>query len=111
MAVYYRYHDISGGIHLQECPVVKTTRCGVWVKEYDGHCAEKKFICNTWAKRYAYPTIEEAKQSFIRRKQRQVAILGSQLKYAKEAIRRAESGEWNSNEEFVLWADAPEFTL
>ena len=102
MTVYYRYYDMNGGIYLQECPVVKKTRCGVWVLEYDSTAAPRHFVNNSTLKRYAYPTKEEAQQSFMARKRRQIGILGAQLRNASEALRRAEAGDWSNEEPLVL---------
>ncbi len=64
--------------------VVKRTPQGVWLDTGD---IEPKLVLNCWNKRYACPTIEEAKASFIARKRRQILLAESTIRRAKEAMR------------------------
>lgn len=88
--VYYRYvdpEDREYPIVLLKVPVISHTPKGVWVKEFPwwvGDDAPKKFVNNSTTKRYAYPTIEEAKAAYLARKKRQVMILSGQLQFAQE---------------------------
>lgn len=86
----YRVH-----INLQVFVCVRTTPKGVWlIPEYDLWSWEngqrdyvsKKFVLRAARKKYACPTIEEAKISFLRRKERQVEILTARLEWAQRAL-------------------------
>lgn len=86
--VLYRY-DIKymySGIHefkLNEYPVIKETRCGVWIDiDYD----RKKFINLHAHKKWACETEEEALEQFKHRKLRQIKILNGQLDFARIAL-------------------------
>lgn len=61
--------------------VIRTTRCGEFV-DYFGL---EKYIGRAWAKKFAYPTIEEAWESYKRRKARQITILRARLNRAESA--------------------------
>lgn len=70
---YYRYdyYNIEGGtvsVYLCEYEVVKQTPKGVWV----GFFGDKHFVLNESRKKFAWPTKELAKESFIIRKKRQI---------------------------------------
>jgi hypothetical protein len=70
-------------IELRKYVVVRETLKGVWIdKPFFG----EKFILNSARKRFAYPTKEEAWESFKRRKRRQMAIVMQQLVCAKVAL-------------------------
>ena len=104
--VWYRFEDFrtaywnpwdedahgpsSCAIRLMEFKVVKTTPKGVWLSRKSGlddfTDSYKRFVRRDAVKRYACPTIQEAKESFIARKERQVGILSAQKKHAKQAI-------------------------
>lgn len=101
--VYYRYEERifgsmdefnqkinveSGRLILHHFSVIKETPCGVWIKLYsdniNGIC--KKFILTNARKKYACPTIEEARESFMARKQRQIIIYKQKLERARIAL-------------------------
>ena len=67
--------------------VVKRTPQGVWLDIGD---IDLKLVLNHWNKRYACPTIEEAKASFVARKRRQIRLAESTIARAKEAMRYME---------------------
>jgi hypothetical protein len=77
--VYYRFdastwgNDIS--IFVSRLSVVARTRCGVWLGHYEH---KDHFVLNGTGKRYAYPTIEAAWDSYQRRKTRQLGFLSAQ---------------------------------
>jgi hypothetical protein len=99
--IFYRYeHSTSGGygrdmdgeiipniypltIHLElrKFFLIKETTKGYWIGY--NRLQKYKWISKTSKKRFAYPTIEEAKINFIKRKESQIKILTSQLKVAK----------------------------
>tara|TARA_R100001086_G_C11683406_1_gene216429 strand:+ start:75 stop:431 length:357 start_codon:yes stop_codon:yes gene_type:complete len=54
-------------------PVLRETPCGVVIDHY----GEEKFINNNWNKRWAYPTMGEARASYKARKRRQIRILAA----------------------------------
>ncbi len=106
---WYRFEDyrVSGGINefgepdgpsyteirMREFQVTKYTPKGVWLHGagWDGG---KKFVLRDARKRYACPTIEEAGESFLARKKRQLSILISQSQSVREAINKFEGKEF-----------------
>lgn len=63
--------------------VIKETPKGVWIdRPYD----KKKFINLSHRKKWACPTIEQAKESFVKRKEAHIRILLEQLKTAQEGL-------------------------
>lgn len=93
---WYRYEDVryaapldeydepSGpgrlSVELRKYAVVKHTPCGV---RLDIGC----FVSKTSKKRFAHATLEEARESFIARKERQASIYQARVNRADEAIR------------------------
>lgn len=97
-AVLYRYREqqIDGftgnkpvnavkamRLYLDSYPVIKTTPCGCWIDRGYGY---KKFVNLNSRKKWAHESIEDAMQSFIARKESQVAILRHQLLKAESAL-------------------------
>jgi hypothetical protein len=107
--VYYRFEDrlesiggydhlgewVSDGsrtvVHLNAYPVIRRTPKGVWIRDIGG---DSRFICDNWTKRYALPTVEEAKRSFIKRKERQAGIYEARARTAREAITLANANRY-----------------
>lgn len=107
--VYYRFddylesiggYDIHGEwescgsrtvIKLQSFPVLNQTPKGVWIRDWGG---EKRFICHNWTKRYALPTVEEARHSYLKRKERQASIYEARARNAREAIALIEANKY-----------------
>ena len=104
--VLFRYVDywFCGDEFATECrpeiysyAVEKVTAKGVWVRDENrgGYDAKAKkwgklrFFLSGATKRFAYPTKEEALDSYVQRKKRQVRILSSQLDDAKELLQQA----------------------
>ena len=92
---YYRYEEMYFGdgtarIYLVEFDVARETRCGVWIRTSIG---DERFVING-RKRYAWPTIEEARRSYLCRRRKQVDILERQLVRAKACLAAARKGEW-----------------
>lgn len=95
---YYRYESIryaapvdefdnpcgTGRIDflVREYPVIKKTAQGVWIDVY----GKKRFVLSNTNKKFAAPTIEAARESFIARKNKQVKILKAQLDMALETL-------------------------
>lgn len=73
---------------MRQYKVIKLTPKGVWLCEVIGDfmSPDQRFVRRTARKRFACPTIEEATESFIARKQRQAKILTSQARRALRAI-------------------------
>lgn len=82
-------------VHLEKYSIVKETKCGVWIDvSYSLYgvgdivpLSNCKFVNLKCRKKYGCLTIEEAKESFIARKNRQIRILSYQLEDAQEALR------------------------
>jgi hypothetical protein len=66
-------------LYVNSLRVTRHTPCGV-------RLADGSWCSNTSVKRYAYPTIEEAMNSFKCRKIRQIAILSHRLDKAKAEL-------------------------
>lgn len=97
-ATYYRYEAITytNGVSLycEEYKVIKVTPKGVWISNYfyDGEFYTwKKFILLDAKKQWACDSKVKALCSFIKRKERQTAILLSQLDKASSALEIARS--------------------
>lgn len=100
-ACYYRYYDtlysngtdefgdaLPGGhmeVQLMTIPVLKATKCGAWIGWSE---SDKRFINNSWTKRWACPTIKEAQESYIARKKREIALYQGRINYAQEALQK-----------------------
>lgn len=84
-----RYTDQQLMLVRYEYPVLKITRCGVWLDIY----GQARFVLLTARKRYACPTEAEALASYHTRKKRQVKILSAQLRQAETARILTKEGE------------------
>lgn len=82
-----------------EYEVIKETRCGYWIADYPQKDPDKaikdkwtwtKWVSKGGKKRYAYPTKEEALESFIIRKHRQVGHARRHLDFAEKSLKQAE---------------------
>lgn len=96
---WYRYEDVmyaapvdeygySTGagrlsVELHKYAVVKHTPCGVWLDI-------GRFVKKDARKRFACPTKEAARESFIARKERQAAIHQARANRASNAIKQIE---------------------
>ena len=65
--------------------ITKRTPCGAWIFLH-GWNDEKKFVNLKATKKYACETIEDARQSFIARKKRQIRILTARLNDANDFL-------------------------
>jgi len=76
--LYYRYITNSSYMPaLVKCRYIKSTPKGVWV--YDTYGMSTKWVSNTSKKRFCYPTIDEARKSYLARRMRRLVILRTQL--------------------------------
>ena len=73
----------SMDIMLRKYPVIKYTPKGVWL---DLSFNDHRFVLIGARKRFACPTVEEAKVSFIARKRRQASIYRARMNSAEKAI-------------------------
>lgn len=85
-------------VELNSYPIRKETTCGWWI-----HNDKPKFVLKGTGKRFAYPTKEQAKESFLRRKQMQIAYAQQTIDLAKAAIARI-----NSEQLGCRWYDGKE---
>ena len=85
-AAYDPWSDTLGPSHvkvyLHEYPIINYTPKGVWINDY----GNRKFVLSSGRKRFAHPTKEEAKASFIARKIRQAEIYRARVQDAETAI-------------------------
>lgn len=77
-------NDYVVRVALIEYKIVKTTPKGAWISRLEG--MPPRLVLMGSKRPFACSTIAEAKESFITRKQSQIAILRSQLGDAKEAL-------------------------
>jgi hypothetical protein len=89
--IYYRIVDrTENGKHfmaLEEWPVVSRALKGAWVRHfYDHEGYRKKFCLDGEGKRWAYPTIEAARESFIIRKKRQIKHCQNSIDRAQDTL-------------------------
>lgn len=110
---WYRYVDVqyAGGtdqwgdplpeagpvkVHLEQFRVEKHTPKGVWLSGIDvrdchgGHHPSWRFVRLDTNKRFACPTIAEARESFLARKRRQIQIHTARIRRAEKAMREME---------------------
>jgi hypothetical protein len=97
--LFYRYENNQDhtGTKITEYKffLLRETKCGYWIcPDYmfsytePDHERMKKWISKTTRKRYAYPTKEEAKNSFIARKKMECLLLMHRLKCSKNSLRQ-----------------------
>lgn len=78
------------GVALRRCFIEKETPKGWWVRKvmFDNYTKDDKhFVLKKARKRYAYPTIPEAMESYRRRKEKQIRILARQLAQTKRRLK------------------------
>lgn len=97
--VWYRYEDRLSGddwgtyvnVNLRQFEVVRETPKGVWLRLYEySDMSPLRFVLRESRKRYACPTKEQAMESFLARKRKQMRILKQKLQHVEEAIQIAE---------------------
>lgn len=85
-------HDyISYELILYKFPIDRKTPEGVWILD---KLLEPKFIRDSWKKKYAHPTIEEAMESYKARKIRQIEINNLWIYKANVGLDLMEKREW-----------------
>lgn len=108
--VLYRYEDVavstgydewgysSGSrveLYLREYPVLRETPKGVWISLSCGEFHAlgdqcERFVLLGARRRFACPTREEALDSFLARKRRQLSIHKARIRHVESAIAAAE---------------------
>jgi hypothetical protein len=100
---YYRFESISYSpgvdqfdnplpgpgrldVYLQKLRIIRRTPKGVWVDRTSHRFHGPRFILTDARKRFACPTIEEAKESFIARKKRHIRIMKRLISEAERAL-------------------------
>ena len=91
----YRYSNSFGHLALREYPVLRETRGGKWVRDFDG---TEHWVSNYSKKRFAYPTKGEALTNFIKRTERHIMLAEGNLERSKEALDRARVKEGDNDE-------------
>lgn len=78
-----------------EYDIVKETPCGYWINDWRFKNAHEinsiltHWVSKTNYKRYAYPTQQEALESYIKRKEKHIEYLNKSLIRAKDTIKKA----------------------
>lgn len=85
--VLYRYQNNHDVVLLETFNVIKNTPKGTWINISYSYPPRKRFVLNDAKKRFAYPTQEEAKTSFLARKSRQLGILKAQIESITASVR------------------------
>jgi hypothetical protein len=78
-------HTVDLSLHIYN--IIKMTPKGKWIKYHNKK--GRKFVLNNTRKKFACETTEEALNSFIARKQKQIMIVTNQLKDIKNALNKA----------------------
>lgn len=84
------YDNVS--IKLEEWKVIKETPKGYWINRMSGiWWGGKRWVSKTSRKRFAYPTKEEALESFLIRKKAHIKHLKRNLTNAEKALELAKN--------------------
>jgi hypothetical protein len=84
--IFYRYDGI-GKVWETRFELIKETPCGYWITDlFDHDHLYKRWVSKTARKRYAYPTREGALKSYIKRKEKQIVIMESDLSLIKAGL-------------------------
>ncbi len=98
LPTHYRYEDgdfyenpefgtVKNPPLLRRFYAVRETPCGYWIRMMNGR---ERWVSKTSRKRYAYPSLKEAAQSYLQRKRHQVGWCKFYLKKAKHFLTHAE---------------------
>lgn len=88
---FYRYEIVAyedgPRIFLWKFNLVKETPKGYWISMgKNDYKSKDRWVSKTSKKRYAYPTLEEAKVSFRARTKRRISILEAQVRHCQLAL-------------------------
>lgn len=114
--VYFRFEesalweDSSMNIDLYQFRVIRRTPMGCWI-EPQGFCVQggwrqggmrkkPRFILDSSRKKYAHPTTDAARESFIARKERQLQYLRQQQDFAQAALDIAKRDDFEPRKTF-----------
>lgn len=98
--LWYRFEDrycsgtVAYQVDLRVFKVVKYTNQGVWISPAAGY-GWKKWVSRFARKRFAYPTIDEARQAYIIRKNWHERHAQNSLDRARQCRAMVEAGHWN----------------
>lgn len=84
---WFRYDIVGSSIFLGAYAVVRQTPARVYF-------ANGKFATISARKQWACATVERARESFVRRKERQIHIMEPMLDHARKALHAAKEGGW-----------------
>jgi len=113
MELYYRmadrcmYEGSEIKIELQKFRVVKRTPKGAWIIPswepgwWHESNPKKRFVLDGEGRRYAYPTVEAAHKSFLRRKVVQISRLEDQMLIAKVALEIGSRPDFEPDKTYV----------
>jgi hypothetical protein len=113
MEIYYRMADrlmYEGGeikIELEKFQVVKRTPKGAWIIPHaepgwwQSPNPKKRFVLDGDGRRYAYPTVDAAHKSYLRRKVVQISRLEDQMLVANVALKVASAPDFEPNKTYV----------
>ena len=89
-----RIDSTYGTIRMIKCIIMKETPKGWWVvREDETHTDYNwRWVAMGKGKRYAYPNLEDAWESYGKRKRKHCAILERQLKLVKDRLKAYEAG-------------------
>jgi hypothetical protein len=97
---WYRYDEMESttGVRVYQTKyrVLKHTPCGVQLDVW----GFPRFVLARARKRFACPTDEEARESYMARKRRQIGILEAQLRRAKRGLHAMEQGKFEQHKVF-----------
>lgn len=98
----YRFLDCNYPPHsecfLEDYEVIRETPAGYWIKDWEGKDG-KRWVAKTGFKRFAYVSKEDAADSYVARKNRQIRILGARLDAARDRLKFMEENRDNLLEE------------
>lgn len=78
-------------IALETFDVLAYTPKGFWIMDYN----DRKFINHSWRKKYAHLNLEEARNSFRRRKEVQYKRLDQQLDHCQQVLDSINNDKWS----------------
>lgn len=87
------YEDGSSyvDIYIRSFQTIRQTPQGYWINDY----GKDRWVSNNSKKRYAYPTVAEAKINFIKRKKKYLQILKSKVKQTEAILVEALKPGWD----------------
>lgn len=91
---FYRFRDVQfeygPKVIKEEFSLIKETPCGYWIEDHSWPfelSGQRWWVSKTSRKRFAYPSEEQAVESFVARKKQQIRYTKIRLIRAEEAYR------------------------